>query len=186
MFQEGATPTRRLCTVKTALIAAALLPVIVAVGCSSGASKKSIPNGEKVDRILVVKSSHTLTLMAKGHPLKVYDVALGRGASGPKERVGDHKTPEGLYFIDQKNAQSRFHLSLHVSYPNASDRERASAQRLNPGGDIMVHGVQDRFAWLGALQHQVDWTDGCIAVTNPEIEEIWRLVAVGTPIEIQP
>lgn len=88
--------------------------------------------------------------------------------------------------IDQKNTQSRFHLALHVSYPSTADRKRAHDEGVDPGGAIMIHGVEDRFSWLGILLRQVDWTDGCIAVTNPEIEEIWRLVPVGTPIEIKP
>jgi murein L,D-transpeptidase YafK len=100
--------------------------------------------------------------------------------------MGDHKTPEGVYVIDQKNAKSRFHLALHVSYPNAKDLERAKKEGARPGNAIMVHGVGSGFAWLGPLQHDVDWTDGCIAVTNSEIEEIWRLVPEGTPIEIKP
>jgi murein L,D-transpeptidase YafK len=137
------------------------------------------------DRIVVVKSKHTMTLLAKGQVLRVYRVALGRGPTGPKDHQGDHKTPEGEYVIDQKNAKSRFHLALHVSYPNSADRRRASDKGVDPGGAIMVHGVEDRFAWLSPLLRHVDWTDGCIAVTNPEIEEIWRLVPVGTPIEIK-
>ena len=123
--------------------------------------------------------------MAKGRSFKVYRVALGRAAKS-KDHMGDHKTPEGEYIIDGRNAQSRFHLALHVSYPNAADRKRASEEGLPPGYAIMIHGVEKQYAWLGPLQHDVDWTDGCIAVTNPEMDEIWRLVAVGTPIEIRP
>jgi murein L,D-transpeptidase YafK len=127
-----------------------------------------------------------MTLIAKGQILKVYKVALGRGPIGPKDHQGDHKTPEGEYVIDQKNTQSRFHLALHISYPSPSDRKRAREEGVDPGGAVMVHGVEDKLAWVGSLQHDLDWTDGCIAVTNSEIEEIWRLVPVGTPIEIKP
>ena len=168
-----------------------LLAVLLIAACS-----RSNPNEAQVDRVYVLvsqadhivvqKSAHTLTLYANGKALKVYKVALGKGTSGPKDHEGDQKTPEGSYIIDQKNAQSRFHLALHVSYPNAEDRRRAQAEGLQPGGAIMVHGVEDKLAWLGALQHHIDWTDGCIAVSNPEIEEIWRQVPVGTPIEIKP
>lgn len=133
----------------------------------------------------MVKSAHTMTLMARGQILKVYQVALGR-RSGAKDHQGDHKTPEGEYIIDQKNSQSRFHLALHLSYPNAADLKRARGEGLDPGGAIMIHGVEKHFAWLGSLQHLVDWTDGCIAVSNPEIEEVWRMVPVGTPVEIKP
>jgi murein L,D-transpeptidase YafK len=155
------------------------------VGCSSSPSIGVAANERKADRIVIVKSEHMMTLMANGKPLRSYRVALGK-ATGNKERQGDHKTPEGQYVIDQKNAQSRFHLALHISYPNASDRKRASDARADPGGSIMIHGVEKQFAWLGPLQHNVDWTDGCIAVTNREIDEIWRLVGVGTPVEIRP
>jgi murein L,D-transpeptidase YafK len=127
-----------------------------------------------------------MTLMAKGQILKVYKVSLGRGSAGPKDHQGDHKTPEGDYAIDQKNTRSRFHLALHVSYPNTADRNRARDEGVDPGGAIMIHGIEDRFAWLSPLLRHVDWTDGCIAVTNPEIEEIWRAIPVGTPIEIKP
>jgi murein L,D-transpeptidase YafK len=125
-----------------------------------------------------------MTLFAKGKQLKTYKVALGR-SSGDKERQGDHKTPAGVYVIDQKNAQSRFHLALHISYPNTEDRKRAQDAKDDPGGSIMIHGIPDKLLWVGSLQHEVDWTDGCIAVSNTEIEEIWKLVPVGTPVEIQ-
>lgn len=138
------------------------------------------------DRIIITKSSHSMTLMANGHVLKVYRVALGRGPAGPKERQGDHKTPEGQYLIDRKNAHSRFHLALHVSYPNPADLDRARKAGVDPGGLIEIHGLPPQFAWLGSLQHKVDWTDGCIAVTDAEIDEVWRLVPIGTPVEIRP
>jgi murein L,D-transpeptidase YafK len=152
------------------------------LGCSSAVHGDSVG---KADQIVIEKSQHSMVLMKNGKPLRSYQVALGR-SSGPKVRQGDHKTPEGQYVIDQKNAQSRFHLALHVSYPNASDKERAHDAGVDPGGAIMIHGVAKQFAWLGPLQHEVDWTDGCIAVTNPEIEGIWGLVSVGTPVEIKP
>jgi murein L,D-transpeptidase YafK len=140
-------------------------------------------NPEVADRVVVTRSAHTLTLYAKGKVLRQYRVALG-SASGPKDHEGDHKTPEGRYVIDDRNSKSRFHLSLHVSYPNQTDKRRAEKEGLQPGGDIMIHGVPDRYAWLGQHQHDTDWTDGCVALTNPEIEEVWRLVPNGTPIEI--
>ena len=165
---------------------AALIGTMTVIGCSSAPLRPADSNERKADRIVVRKSDHTMTLMEKGSILKVYKVALGRGPAGPKDHQGDHKTPEGGYVIDQKNAQSRFHLALHVSYPNTLDRNRARHEGVDPGGAIMVHGVEKHFAWLGSLQHDADWTDGCIALTNPEIEEVWRLVPVGTPIEIKP
>ena len=101
-------------------------------------------------------------------------------------RQGDHKTPEGIYVLDSRNAHSQFHRSIHISYPNARDRAEARARGVSPGGDVFVHGLQIGYGWVGASHRAKDWTDGCIAVTNPEIEEIYKLVAVGTPVEILP
>lgn len=118
--------------------------------------------------------------------LKSYKVALGTQPVGAKERQGDHKTPEGQYSVDRKIPNSQFHLALHLSYPNASDRERAHKLGVPPGGDVEIHGFPAAFAWLGSLHRRIDWTDGCIAVTNAEIEEIYALINVGTPVEIRP
>ncbi len=159
-----------------------LLASTVGLGCSSAPPTADV---RRADHIIILKSKHSMVLMANGKPLKSYRVALGK-SDGDKERQGDHKTPEGEYVIDQKNAQSRFHLALHISYPNADDRKRAHDAGTDPGGAIMIHGVEKQFAWLGSLEHDVDWTDGCIAVTNSEIDEIWKLVPVGTPVEIKP
>jgi murein L,D-transpeptidase YafK len=139
-----------------------------------------------VDRIVVEKSARTMKLMRGDEVLKTYKVALGHQPIGAKQRVGDHKTPEGNYVIDFKNRESRFHLALHVSYPNAADRERAHKLGADPGGNIEIHGLESKFAWLGSLHRGMDWTDGCIAVSNAEIEEIWPLVPVGTPLQILP
>ena len=140
----------------------------------------------KADRIEVEKSKRELTLFAAGRPIKTYKIALGREPVGAKEREGDHKTPEGNYIIDAKIEHSRFHRALHISYPNQTDRERARRLGVNPGGGVEIHGLGDGYGWVGGLHRQMDWTDGCIAVTNEEIEEIWSMVAIGTPIEIRP
>ncbi len=156
--------------------------LLFSVGCSS----RVVPVGSyQTDKIVVVKSTHTMTLYSKGQVLRTYRVALGRGSGNPKRQQGDHETPEGLYSIDAKNAHSRFHLALHVSYPNTQDRERAQKLGVDPGGDIMIHGIENGLGWLGSLQHQIDWTDGCIALTDQEIAEVWKLVPVGTPVEIR-
>ena len=140
----------------------------------------------KVDRILVLKQKHELRLLHGNEIVKSYAVALGRGGLKPKMREGDGRTPEGLYRIDSRNPGSRFHLALHISYPDEADKERARKLAVDPGGDIMIHGLGNEFKHLGARQHLYDWTDGCIAVTDSEIEEIWRMVPNGTPVEIRP
>lgn len=144
------------------------------------------PNKETVDHILVLKSKRTMTLLSGDKVLKTYQIALGGTPLGPKERQGDHKTPEGSYIIDSRNAHSQFHLALHVSYPNAEDRARAHKSGVDPGGAIMIHGLPAGYGWLGANHRRVDWTDGCIAVSNEEIEEIWKLVPIGARVEIKP
>lgn len=142
--------------------------------------------GETADQILIYKSAHTMTLFKRQSVLRTYKIAIGRGPAGPKSTAGDHRTPEGDYVVDAKKADSRFYLALHLSYPNAADRERARRLGVNPGGDIEIHGIEKGLGWIGPLHRTFDWTDGCIAVTDPEIEEIWGLVPVGTPVEIRP
>ena len=154
---------------------------------SSGAIPRQAPQPtQHADRIVIIKSTHTMSLMVRGQIIKTYKVALSPYSVGPKERYGDHKTPEGIYSVDWKNPKSQFHLALHVSYPNAADRERARKLGVNPGGEIEIHGLGAKYGWVGARHRETDWTEGCIAVTNEEIEEIWKLVPVGTPIEILP
>src|SRR5262249_20363394 len=112
--------------------------------------------------------------------LRAYRVSLGREPQGHKQREGDGRTPEGSYVIDRRNPQSRYHLSLHISYPNGEDRTRAQELGVEPRGDIMIHGLKD------GERRQDDWTQGCIAVTDEEMDEIWALVPDGTPIAINP
>jgi outer membrane protein assembly factor BamD (BamD/ComL family) len=138
------------------------------------------------DRILIEKAERRLTLFTGGEVLKTYRIALGGNPVGPKERQGDNKTPEGIYTIDSRNRDSSYHLSLHISYPNEDDRRRARVMGVAPGGDIMIHGIKNGFAWVGDAHAEVDWTRGCIAVTDQEIEEIERLVSDGTVVEIRP
>ena len=140
----------------------------------------------RVDRVLVEKTERRLTLFDDGRVVKVYRVALGSEPAGDKQRQGDGRTPEGRYRIDRRNAKSQYHLSLHIDYPDAAHRERARRLGASPGGDIFIHGLPNGYAWLGAAHRRHDWTAGCIAVTNDEIEEIWALVRDGTPIEIRP
>ena len=138
------------------------------------------------DSILVDKSDRKLTLFFRGVPVKTYGIALGRNPVGAKQRQGDGRTPEGLYFIEGRNPKSKYHLSLRVSYPTAAQRARAARLGVRAGGDIMIHGLPDAFASVGALHRQQDWTEGCVAVTNEEIEEIWGAVPNGAKILIRP
>ena len=134
----------------------------------------------------MLKTDHKLLLLDDGdNVMRTYSVAIGRGGVEPKQRQGDHKTPEGFYVIDRHKENSRFHRALHVSYPNDVDRERARKLGVDPGGDIMIHGIQNGLGWLGSLHRAMDWTDGCVAVTDDEIEEIYSAVRDGTPIEIR-
>lgn len=138
------------------------------------------------DRVVVLKKERTLQLLSQGNVIKTYKVALGGDPIGAKTRQGDHKTPEGLYVLDSRNVHSQFYKSIHISYPSAHDRVAARQKRVSPGGDVFVHGLPKGYGWVGASHRAKDWTDGCIAVTDQEIDEIWLAVPDGTPIEIRP
>lgn len=135
------------------------------------------------DNILVEKSKRRLTLFHDGKKIKTYRIALGKSPIGPKRKQGDNKTPEGHYMISGRLARSEYHLALAISYPDELDIERARKRGVDPGGKIMIHGRP--LDW-GERKRRRDWTFGCISVSNEEIEEIWRLVPDGTPIEIRP
>jgi outer membrane protein assembly factor BamD (BamD/ComL family) len=139
-----------------------------------------------VDKILIEKQARRLSLISKGEVLKTYKIALGGNPVGPKERQGDNKTPEGTYCIISRNRDSQYHRSLHISYPNEIDKKRARELGVSPGGNIMIHGIKYGFSWVGDHQAEVDWTKGCIAVTDEEIEEIDKLAPNGTIVEIRP
>jgi murein L,D-transpeptidase YafK len=140
----------------------------------------------QADRVLIQKSARQLTLLRNGKPIRSYHVSLGSHPKGAKEREGDERTPEGLYTIDSRNAHSKYHLALHVSYPNAADRARARRLRVRTGGEIMIHGTPNRWRALRFIFEHIDWTVGCIAVSDHDIEEIWKLVPNGTVVEIRP
>jgi murein L,D-transpeptidase YafK len=145
-----------------------------------------IPEGIVADKILVEKSARRLTLFLGEERLKIYPMVLGWNPVGHKEKEGDGRTPEGFYTISGRNPQSKFHLSLRISYPSPEDVRRAAEAGVRPGGDIMIHGLPNGMGLLGRTMQGNDWTAGCVAVTNDEIEEIWRVVADGTPVEIRP
>ncbi|HEY3919599.1 MAG TPA: L,D-transpeptidase family protein [Stellaceae bacterium] len=141
----------------------------------------------RADRILVLKRARKLELIENGRVVKVFPIALGENPIGAKRLQGDGKTPEGVYTVDARQSQSRYHLALHISYPNADDRAAAAAAHHAPGGDIEIHGLPNWYMGpLDPVRFDKDWTDGCISVGDRAIEQIWAAVAVGTPIEIRP
>jgi murein L,D-transpeptidase YafK len=155
---------------------------------SSNAMRSVGPGGPVplADSIVIEKKARRLTLYHQGRPLRSYLVALGANPVGDKRFAGDRRTPEGVFFIDYKHEKSDFHLAMHISYPDSSHRARAEAAGMSPGGDIMIHGLRNGQGASGAFHRTVDWTDGCIALTDEEIEGMWSAVMVGTPVEIKP
>ncbi len=138
------------------------------------------------DSVVIEKKLRRLTLFHQGRPLRSFQIALGANPVGDKRTIGDRRTPEGVFFIDGKNDKSDFHLALHISYPDSAHRARADALGVAPGGEILIHGLRNGRGATGAFHRTVDWTDGCIAMTDEEIEGVWSAVPVGTPVEIRP
>ncbi|MBZ4020898.1 hypothetical protein CKO11_00295 [Rhodobacter sp. TJ_12] len=149
--------------------------------CGGDSSKFRRYSGPPVTQIQVFKAKRRMMLFSGDKVLKTYRIGLGGNPVGKKQFEGDSKTPEGLYYISRQNPNSAYHLSLEVSYPNAQDRAFAEAQGRKPGGDIMIHGRAGKNKGRGR-----DWTAGCIAVKDDEIEEIYSMVRLGTPIFIFP
>ena len=168
-----------------ALIVVCVL-VLVLRSAPSFAQASLIRHHELADSVLVVKSERKLYLLKSGEILRDFDIALGQAPVGHKQREGDFRTPEGKYFLESRNPSSDYFLSIKVSYPNAEDRARARAAGVDPGGQIMIHGLpneprRDERSYLGW-----DWTDGCIAVSNSDMVDIWLMTRESTPIEIRP
>lgn len=157
-----------------------------AIGHSESTStpNEPIPSSTVIDKVFVDKSDRVLQLMARGNVIRSYRIALGDSPVGHKQQQGDQRTPTGIYTLDYKNENSIAHRSIHISYPNAADKAHAKSLGVSPGGDIMIHGQMNGFGHLGWLNQRRDWTDGCIAVTNDEMDEIMAAVTLGTPIEI--
>lgn len=152
---------------------------------SHGTPPEMAAEADRADRIIVDKPARRLQLLRDGVVIGEYRISLGTAPEGHKTREGDEKTPEGEYLIDWRNARSVAHLSLHISYPNEADTAAATARGESPGGAIMIHGMLNGWGWLGGLHRRWDWTNGCIAVTDAEMREIWSRVPDGTPIEIR-
>lgn len=145
-----------------------------------------LPKSAQVDSIIIYKSKRELLVYSKGKLLKKYKIALGRNPIGAKAFEGDRKTPEGIYYINDKNPTSGWHKNLGISYPNAVDRKRAKQLGKATGGDIKIHGLQNKRGFVGKFHRWKDWTLGCIALTDNEVDELYRAVKIGTPIEIKP
>jgi murein L,D-transpeptidase YafK len=159
-------------------VALLVLPLIHTAG---GASEE-----QKADAVLVVKSEKRLYLLDEGEAFASYHVTFGEDPKGHKERRGDGRTPEGRYVLDYKNSQSSYYRSIHVSYPNKQDRRVAKQLGADPGGDIMIHGQPNGWGWAGFALQTISWTDGCIALTDSDMDHVWQAVDPGTPIEIRP
>lgn len=139
-----------------------------------------------VDRILVRKSARVMELYRRGKVVRTYKIALGLRPSGHKEQEGDYRTPEGRYTLERRNPHSDYFLSIQISYPNAADIARAKKLGVNPGNAIMIHGLPNNPSKSMHYYSRVDWTDGCLAVSNADMVEIWLMTVPGTPIEILP
>lgn len=146
----------------------------------------NLPIGTQIDKLVVYKSKRQLLAYSNGQLVKTYKISLGRQPIGDKEFEGDKKTPEGLYFINDKNPNSGYHKNLGISYPNKDDIEHAKRLGMPTGGDIKIHGLRNKTGFIGKFHRWFDWTLGCIALTNEEIDELYKAVKIGTPIGIKP
>ena len=165
-----------------------LLGLVLWLGVQTyGLAGLQIPSGyEQADSILVVKSERKLYLLKAGRILRSFNISLGLVPTGPKRREGDFRTPEGSYRLEARNADSDYFLSIKISYPNAQDVARAHAQGIDPGGQIMIHGLPNEPKYDLRRYQGSDWTDGCIAVSNSDMVDIWLMTRESTPIEIRP
>ena len=141
---------------------------------------------QTADRVLVEKSKSRLYLMREGEAFASFRVAFGSNPKGHKQAQGDGRTPEGRYILDYKNAGSAFYKSIHISYPDVKDRKEALKQGVDPGGDIMIHGQKNGYGRLSFLVQRFNWTNGCIALSDRDMDLVWNAVKPGTPIEIKP
>lgn len=183
LYSVGMFPRPLICKFKLR-VAHALMALLLFLGSNVLSARAA--NQQNADSILILKKDYVMELLAGGKVIRTYKIALGQGGLGPKQREGDARTPEGRYLIDAKYEHSKYHKALHVSYPSAEDRKRASRMGVPPGGAIMIHGLSNGKEWVGARHRLFDWTLGCIAVTDEEIDEVWTLVPAGTPVEIRP
>lgn len=156
-------------------------PVAQAVSPAS-----AVVQGPLIDKVLVLKSERRLQLISRGEPLKTYRISLGKQPKGAKAREGDKKTPEGLYWLDWRKVSDRYNLAMHISYPNITDAAKARREGVEAGGMIMIHGTPINEEYPEWYFHTLDWTEGCIAMRNDDMREVWSMVKDGTLIEIRP
>jgi len=164
----------------------AVLGITSWIGSAAAEERELSAGPDHADYVVVDKSDRKLILYKAGRVLREFDVALGQMPNGPKQREGDFKTPEGKYYLDGRNTNSDYFLSIHVSYPNDADRARARAQGVDPGGQIVIHGLPNEPRYDVRHYKETDWTDGCIAVSNSDMIDIWLMTRESTPIEIRP
>jgi murein L,D-transpeptidase YafK len=148
--------------------------------------QENIRKNLQAERVVIEKSKRLMTVFAMNKPIATYQIALGRNPVGQKQCAGDNRTPEGVYSVIERKENSNFYRALRLSYPLAADIERAKSKNCPPGGNIMIHGLENGFAYVGTAHRSVDWTNGCIAVTNEEMDQLWKLVRNGTIVEIRP
>lgn len=164
----------------------AFRPFAIAVFVLSLSLASHAADRPRIDLVRVDKSERVLELLSAGAVVRRYPIALGGHPLGHKHREGDERTPEGRYVLDWRNPNSGYYRSIHISYPNAVDRAVAAAAGVDPGGMIMIHGQPNGYGWWSWLLQRFDWTNGCIAVTDEDMAEIWAMARNGTPIEIVP
>jgi murein L,D-transpeptidase YafK len=169
---------------KISLILFSLLSAAVLSPLAHASSNKQ--HSAKIDLVVVNKSQSRLSIIRDGKTIKSYLIAMGDAPNGHKLKEGDQRTPQGRYFLDYKKSDSAFYKSIHISYPNEEDKLRADALGISPGGMIMIHGENPRSTMSPEEAQKYNWTNGCIAVTNKEMDELWRMIDPGTPIEIWP
>lgn len=160
--------------------------LIIGLSFSFMASASSNQTHSKIDLVIVNKSASSMSVLRDGKVIKTYAIAMGDAPKGHKLKEGDQRTPQGRYILDYKKSDSAFYKSIHISYPNDEDKLRAQALGISPGGMIMIHGQNPRSKMSPEEAQQYNWTNGCIAVTNKEMDELWRMIDEGTPIEIWP
>jgi murein L,D-transpeptidase YafK len=148
--------------------------------------EKKLPPGVRIDKLVVIKSKNIMMAYSKEKVIKTYRVSIGKNSIGDKQFEGDKRTPEGTYSINDKNPNSDYHKNLGISYPNKNDIVEAKERNVKPGGQIKIHGLKNGQGFIGKFQRFRNWTAGCIAVTNDEVDELYNHVEIGTPVIIKP